>query len=82
MIKDSLLFGVATYNADPFNIYDEEILDEVWETIQEEGYHEINQNTDDYEIGCAKLDLSPKAGVKIYETNNFTMIFARFLTWT
>lgn len=76
MKKDELLFGVATYNADPFNIDDDNILDEVWETIEEEGYHEINQETEDYEIGCAQLDLSPKAGFKIYETNNYTMKFA------
>lgn len=76
MKKDELLFATATYNADPFNVDTCDLLDEVWDVIESEGYHEINQDTEDYEIGCAQLDLSPKVRIKVYETNNHTMKFA------
>lgn len=75
MKRDDLLFGVACWNADPFNIDNDDLLDEVWDEIQSYGFYEVLSSSSDYVDVCHKLDLSEKCGFHVYETNNHSLNF-------
>lgn len=75
MKRNELLYCVACWNADPFCVETDDELDEIWDEICENGYHEIEKDTDDYEIACAQLDLDPNFGYPVYESNNYTCKF-------
>ena len=76
MKKEDLLYLSACWNSDPFLIETDDEVNEIWEEICENGYHEIDKNdTEDYETACLQLDLDPKAGYPVYESNNYSCKF-------
>lgn len=55
--KDSLLYMASCWNADSYLIETDEQIDEIWNEISENGFHQIEFGTDDYDVACAQLDL-------------------------
>lgn len=63
----------SCWNADSYLIETDEQIDEIWNEISENGFHQIEFGTDDYDVACAQLDL--KYGFPIFESDNYTCKF-------
>ena len=46
MKKEDLLYLSACWNGDPFLVETDEEMSEIWDEICENGYHEIEKDTD------------------------------------
>lgn len=77
--KEDLLSLVATWNSDPFLIETDEQLNEIWDEIRIYGFHEIEQDTEDYEVACAQLHLDVNFGYPVFESNVFSCKFGGML---
>lgn len=75
MNKESLFYCVACWNSDPYLIETCEQVDEIWNEISENGFHQIESGTEDYEISCAQLDLDSKLGCSVFESDNYSCKF-------
>lgn len=69
--KADLFGAVATFNADPFCIETEDVLDSVWSHVIQ-GFHLI---LDDYDSAVAQLDLDPNFPYEIYESDDCMVKF-------
>lgn len=71
--KEDLYGAVATFNADPFCIENEDDLNDVWSYVCN-GFHLI-VDSEDYEVACAELDLDSSLCYDIYESDDFMVKF-------
>lgn len=63
---NDVMYATVTFNADPFQVDYDEAAEDVLKSIAVNGLHIIEPWTEDYETACAKLDIDPDNGERVY----------------
>ena len=78
--SESLINAVATFNADPYCVWHDELAQEILKAIEEHGVAELTpEDGEDYEQAKAQLDLNDNYTRTIYQAGGCKFALAKDL---